>query len=769
MSDEEVYRAKTIELVGETNADKLLELTDSWLNLYQGLTSQLVELTTIDQPILDQVNITGFLSLCASDESIGYVDGTGVGYFYSGHGNDLTELILDDDAGIIALDCCGQQLAYINQDRDLYVGQLKLGRELNLVFSSVKQVALGLNHLAFVTNVGKLYVQGQNDYGQLGVKEISVLEPTEISDDVAQVGCGSYHTIYLTVQRGVYASGRNDKGQLGIGSQDDSQEFVLVAEDGHKISVAYDVTAIIDSVGTLKVCGNNSHGQLTYSPIEYPNILEFTLSFEQVHDIKFGPTVSGLITLDNQLYFFGHYEGQDIIDQVPILDNVIEVAIAGNNLTLVSGCPTKLKDQILAKFIPLDPNQVAEAVDIFIQNGQINMDLEALKQLKKSFSSDHETLAEVIANVIQEKVTFPYKAYTMSQDDVIAMFNNLLVYDQKFIIERYKLKEKTDRHILPWNYPLPTPENKRYIKRQQVVLELDSSDYERIDKLVDYFTEEQRAKARRNDQEWSPWEAWQSLEFLTTIVQELLAKNLAINTHELREALFRHVKEAAQFKATIALSFYEQLGCNRILDISAGWGDRLVAAIAKNVEKYLAYDPNVELKVGHDQIIDLFGDGDKNRYEIRYEPFESAKLPKGFTCDLIFTSPPYFDLEIYTQEKGQSINSYPAFEDWLIRFLFRSLFNAWSRLEVGGHMALHIKDIKGHYIVEPMSYFILSFLENAHYVGVIPAHGQKHVTHYRPVWIFRREKKPSADRTQALKNFQRNYGSIYRTVANQKW
>ena len=62
------------------------------------------------------------------------------------------------------------------------------------------------------------------------------------------------------------------------------------------------------------------------------------------------------------------------------------------------------------------------------------------------------------------------------------------------------------------------------------------------------------------------------------------------------------------------------------LDISAGWGDRLIAAISLDME-YLGYDPNVKLEPGHTAIIEKFGNKDKQK--ICYEPFETATITQG--------------------------------------------------------------------------------------------------------------------------------------------
>lgn len=117
-----------------------------------------------------------------------------------------------------------------------------------------------------------------------------------------------------------------------------------------------------------------------------------------------------------------------------------------------------------------------------------------------------------------------------------------------------------------------------------------------------------------------------------------------------------------------------------------------MAAIAYNADLYLGFDPNKMLKEGHEQIINLYS---KNKigksYRVLYIPFEESKL-ENQTFDLVFTSPPYFDLEIYSENPGQSIISYPSLSEWIVRFLFFSLEKAWRKLVFGGTMVIHLNE-----------------------------------------------------------------------------
>lgn len=148
-----------------------------------------------------------------------------------------------------------------------------------------------------------------------------------------------------------------------------------------------------------------------------------------------------------------------------------------------------------------------------------------------------------------------------------------------------------------------------------------------------------------------------------------------------------------------------------MLDFSAGWGDRLVGAIAGDVKLYCGVDPNTGLQQGHSEIINTFAKGNTDRFKIIYSPFQTAVLPEGVTFDLVFTSPPYFDFEIYTERDGQSVKDFPYLQDWIVKFLLESIHKAWQRLDTGGHLAIHLTDFRDMKVCEVMNLFIQYKLE----------------------------------------------------------
>jgi hypothetical protein len=337
-------------------------------------------------------------------------------------------------------------------------------------------------------------------------------------------------------------------------------------------------------------------------------------------------------------------------------------------------------------------------------------------------------------------------------------------------------------------------------------------DYDRMDVLVDTTCqEEQRLKAKRCDEPLSPWQHWHSEARCAATMARVVADNKALCAQTLREQLFNDVKECTQFKPSLAHGIYRLFGGARVLDISAGWGDRLAGALAcDKVKRYVGFDPNRALKPGHDEVRRIAADyhrdalaaaeraadeaaaladvaqrlaSDANALSkgggggeparvaklkaaaaaktatdakqaaaraaadakasrpcdatVRYEPFEEAELDERTDrFELVFTSPPFFDFEVYTDLPGQSVLAYPSLDRWLVFFVFRALDKAWRHLEPLGNMAIHITDVFTTKVCEAWNLWAQWQLPAAHFQGVIASVGlaEKH----RPIWIWRK-------------------------------
>lgn len=103
------------------------------------------------------------------------------------------------------------------------------------------------------------------------------------------------------------------------------------------------------------------------------------------------------------------------------------------------------------------------------------------------------------------------------------------------------------------------------------------------------------------------------------------------------------------FKPTIAINMYHKYGATHVLDPCAGWGGRMLGAMAKNIP-YTGMDTNLNLKPSYDAMMERFCERERggNTTMVWGDALEQDFAPIDY--DMVLTSPPYWDtgnLEIY--------------------------------------------------------------------------------------------------------------------------
>ena len=220
----------------------------------------------------------------------------------------------------------------------------------------------------------------------------------------------------------------------------------------------------------------------------------------------------------------------------------------------------------------------------------------------------------------------------------------------------------------------------------------------------------------------SPYRTWTQERFRLTLFKALWTlKFKKINEKTLRSAIALRKYIAAQFSPASAKAIYERFDSKRVLDFSSGWGDRLLAfASCEGTEHYTGIDPNEALIEGYKAQIEAYGVKDKT-FNMIQGCAEEVRLEKE-SFDTVFTSPPYFNIEKYTKEDNQSFKKFKKLEDWLEKFLFKSLDNAWFALEKGGHLIINISDVYSNHrinkICDPM-FDYMATLEGSEYQGTM--------------------------------------------------
>jgi len=127
------------------------------------------------------------------------------------------------------------------------------------------------------------------------------------------------------------------------------------------------------------------------------------------------------------------------------------------------------------------------------------------------------------------------------------------------------------------------------------------------------------------------------------------------------------------FKPSVALSVYQMKTPNelRILDPTMGWGGRLVAAAAWGAHSYFGIDSNLRLKTPYARMCQFLTErhGVNTHFELCFTDAIQFDY-SGVSYNMVFTSPPYYDIETYSY-----MNAYSTKKEWNEQFyipLFRT-------------------------------------------------------------------------------------------------
>jgi alpha-tubulin suppressor-like RCC1 family protein len=147
----------------------------------------------------------------------------------------------------------------------------------------VKDISAGNTHSIFLTIDGKVYVCGNNSFGQLGGSMLSQSTPTilDFPHYITSITTSGYHNAAITVDGELYTWGLNTYGQLGTGSHGTNiitPTRIVLSYRVSEVATGNEHTAIMSEDGLVYTCGQGLYGQLGHG--DYENRSLFTLVSE---------------------------------------------------------------------------------------------------------------------------------------------------------------------------------------------------------------------------------------------------------------------------------------------------------------------------------------------------------------------------------------------------------------------------------------------------------------------------------------------------------
>lgn len=265
------------------------------------------------------------------------------------------------------------------------------------------------------------------------------------------------------------------------------------------------------------------------------------------------------------------------------------------------------------------------------------------------------------------QIGFPFKRYFFNEIHIMKSFNKL--------------------------------KNDDYSKRMKNNLIITKEeDYENFDYLSDMFNEKQRIKCIHKPNKISTYEFYiKNIDSICKKCEEIYGY---ITYYHLRETIYMMVKECTTHRLINLKCLIKRYNAKRILDPSSGWGDRLLSALSSDIELYVGIDPNWKLQKGYKKMINFFG-GDKQKYKMIVGEFEKITFDED-NFDLVYSSPPYFDIEIYTTNKTQSYKKNQNEKEWIKNFLFPYIKKSFDKLKINGFFCINIEQKENGIYVNEM-------------------------------------------------------------------
>lgn len=232
-----------------------------------------------------------------------------------------------------------------------------------------------------------------------------------------------------------------------------------------------------------------------------------------------------------------------------------------------------------------------------------------------------------------------------------------------------------------------------------------------LTKHLRIFFKEEMFKCYGKKTTISPMECLDSDEMTKKILSYIKSKpNFFTSTNEVSnvESCLRNsmswVRKVANFPPKEARRIYNYYNPNHnklnCLDTSAGFGSRMLATLLDG-RNYCGFDPNISLMHQLKSCEKFLSANNlippQSRCGLYNHGSEIYRPELAGLFDVSFTSPPYFNLEKYSDDGASSTCNYNNYNAWVDNFVYPVVVNTYNYLRIGGYAMINIKNISKNY------------------------------------------------------------------------
>jgi len=238
----------------------------------------------------------------------------------------------------------------------------------NTACKSLMTIACGYAHTMFLTNEGKVYGCGHNNFNEINNSRVYTVENPilitvtglEANDKVNKIACGKYHTMFLTEGGKVYGCGKNEFYQVNSsggssGSTVQTPSKITGLEVGDKvtkIACGDKHTMFLTERGKVWGCGHNYDYQVNSDggKLKNPTLVTGLEANDKIVDISCGFDYTMFLTERGKVWGCGLNENYQVNSrggnsdnnvQTPTLVTKFDELISGNDKIIQIACGDK--------------------------------------------------------------------------------------------------------------------------------------------------------------------------------------------------------------------------------------------------------------------------------------------------------------------------------------------------------------------------------------------------------------------------------------------
>lgn len=156
--------------------------------------------------------------------------------------------------------------------------------------------------------------------------------------------------------------------------------------------------------------------------------------------------------------------------------------------------------------------------------------------------------------------------------------------------------------------------------------------------------------------------------------------------------------KVTMYRPLMARNIVAYFGAKSVLDVCAGWGGRMLGSKSMGSTEYTGIDPCIKT---YNALCAIRDELQLTGVTLINKPAETAllELPEDAKFDIALTSPPYYNLEIYSDEETQS-TALTTYKDWVDKFLKPIIVGVIKRVKYSCWSVKNFKTDKNYNLLD---------------------------------------------------------------------